>query len=92
MAGLAVMDIQTQCKAIGCSILAKFIKENNQNKTCPDLMLWHLDQFRKAKQGVSIFKTYIRTLIETLIKTLFCRPIEFSEVLGRVSQVMKYLR
>ena len=59
MRGLANMDIETQCETIQCSILAKFIKEKNQNKTCTDLMLWHLDQYRKAKQGVSIFKTYI---------------------------------
>ena len=59
MRGLAIMDIETQCEAIQCSILAKFIKKKNQNKTWTDLMLWHLDQYRKVKQGVSIFKTYI---------------------------------
>ena len=46
-------------EAIQCSILAKFIKEINKNETWTDLILWHLDQYRKAKQGVSIFKTYI---------------------------------
>ena len=59
MGGLAIMDIKTQCEAIQCFILAKFINEENQNKTWTDLMLWHLDQYRKAKLGVSIFKTYI---------------------------------
>ena len=53
------MDIETQCEAIQCSLLAKFIKEKKQNKTWTDLMLWHFDQYRKAKQRVCIFKTYI---------------------------------
>ena len=34
-------------------------KEKNQNKTWTYLMLWHLDQYLKVKQGVSILKTYI---------------------------------
>ena len=45
MEGLAVMAIETKCAAIQCSILAKFMKEKNQNKTWTDLMLWHLDQY-----------------------------------------------
>ena len=57
--GLAIMVIETQCDVIQCSSLVKLIKEKNKNKTRTDLMLWHLDQYRKAKQGVSIFKTYI---------------------------------
>ena len=59
MGGLAIMDIETQCKAIQCSILVKFINEKNQNKTWTDLIPWHLSQYRKAKQGLSIFKIYI---------------------------------
>ena len=59
MVGLVITDTETQCEDIQCSILAKFIKEKNQNKTWTDRMLWHLDQYRKAKQGVNIFKTYI---------------------------------
>ena len=59
MVGLVITDIETQCEDIQCSILAKFIKEKNQNKTWTDRMLWHLDQYRKAKQAVNIFKTYI---------------------------------
>ena len=59
MGGLAIMDVETQCEPIQCSILAKFMKEKTQNKTLGDLMLWHLDQYRKAKEGISIFKTYI---------------------------------
>ena len=59
MGGLAVMDIETQSEVIQCSTLAKCIKEKNQNKTWIDFMLWHLDQYRKKKQGVKIFKTYI---------------------------------
>ena len=45
MSGLEIIDIEIQCEAIQCSILAKFIKEKNQNKTWTDLMLWHLDQY-----------------------------------------------
>ena len=56
--GLGIIDIETQCKAIKCAILAKFIKDSNKNKPWRE-MLWHLDQFRNAKQGVYIFKTYI---------------------------------
>ena len=59
MGGLAIMDIETQCEVIQYSILVKCIEEKNQSKTWTDLMLWHLDQYRKVKQGVSIFKTYI---------------------------------
>ena len=44
MSDLAILDIETQCEAIQCSILAKFIKEENQNETWTDLML-HLDQY-----------------------------------------------
>ena len=57
--GLAIMDIKTQYKAIQCSVLAKFIKQKNEYKTWANLILWNLDQYRKAKQGINIFKTYI---------------------------------
>ena len=53
------MDIETQYKAIQSSVLAKFIKQKNQYKTWIDLILWNLNHYRKAKQGVSIFKTYV---------------------------------
>ena len=62
MGGLAIMEIEKQCEAIQCSILAKFIEKKiwtDQSKTWTDLILWHLDQYRKAKQGVIIFKTYL---------------------------------
>ena len=59
MGGLALIDIETQCKAIQCSIIAKFHREINKNKIWTKLMLWHLDQYRNAKQGSFIFKTYI---------------------------------
>ena len=76
MGGLVILDIETQCEAIQCSILARSIKEKNQNKTCTDLMLRHLDQYRKAKEGVNIFKTYIsyteRTPILPTYKTFLC--------------------
>ena len=42
MGGMSIMDIETQCEAIQCFILAKFIKGKYQNKTWTDLMLWHL--------------------------------------------------
>ena len=32
MGGLAIMDIETQCEAIQCSILTKVIKGKKQNK------------------------------------------------------------
>ena len=51
------MDVETQCEAIQCSILAKFIEEKNQNKTWTDLILWHLDPYKKVKQGVSLQHT-----------------------------------
>ena len=75
MGRLAIMDTETQSKAIQCFILAKFVKEKDQNKAWTDLVLWHLDQYRKAKQGVRISKTYI---------TNTGRPP------SQVSQVMKY--
>ena len=59
MEGLVIMNIETQCEAIQWSILAKPIKEKSQHETRTDLMLWHLDQYWKLKQGVSIFKKYI---------------------------------
>ena len=39
MGGLAIVNTEKQCEAIQCSVLAKFIKEKNQNKTWTDLML-----------------------------------------------------
>ena len=59
MEGLVIMNIETQCEAIPCSILTKPIKEKSQHETRTDLMLWHLDQYWKLKQGVSIFKKCI---------------------------------
>ena len=58
MGGLAMIGIETQCETTKCSILAKLIKEKNQSKTWTGVM-WHLDQYRKVKQRVSIIKTYI---------------------------------
>ena len=49
MGGLPIIDIETQCEATQCSILVKFIKKKNQNKTWTDLILWHLNQYREAK-------------------------------------------
>ena len=41
MGEFTIIEIETQCEAILCSILAKFIKEKNQNKTWTDLMLYN---------------------------------------------------
>ena len=37
--GLGIIDIETQCKAIKCAILAKFIKDRNKNKPWREIML-----------------------------------------------------
>ena len=38
MRRLVMMDIETQCEAIQCSIFAKCIKDKNQNKPWTNLM------------------------------------------------------
>ena len=80
MGGPPTMDTETQCQAMQCSTPAKFIEEKNQNKTWTVLMLWHPDQYRKAKQGASI------------PEPLFRQPIELSQTAGQAPQAMKYLR
>ena len=57
--GLGIIDIETQCKAIKCAILSKFLKDIEHNKSWTEIMLWHLNRFRDAKQGINVFKTYI---------------------------------
>ena len=57
--GLAIIDIETQCKALLCSIVAKFIRDIPKNKVWTELMLWHLNRFRKAHQGINTFKTFL---------------------------------
>ena len=59
--GLGIIDIETQCRAIKCAILSKFLKDTHQNKSWAE-MLWHLDKFRNAKQGINVFKTHIPRL------------------------------
>ena len=59
MGGLAQRDIDAQCKVIQCSIIAKLHKVIKQIKVQTDLMLWYLNEYRNAKQGISFFKTYI---------------------------------
>ena len=39
MAGLVIIDTETQCEVMNCSILTKFFKEKSQHKTWVDLML-----------------------------------------------------
>ena len=48
--GLAIIDIETQCKALHCSIVAKLIKDIPKNKVWTKLMLWHINRFRNAHQ------------------------------------------
>ena len=81
MGMLTIIDIET----IQYSILAKFIKGINQNKTWTDSMQWHLDQYRKEKQGVANLRHKY-----TRIEALFYRPIELSQVLGQATQVIEY--
>ena len=69
MGGLTIIDIQTQCETIQSSILVDFIKDKNQKKSWTDLILWFLDQYKKVKQRVSIFKTYKGNM-----EPLFCLP------------------
>ena len=57
--GLAIIDIETQCKAIKCAVVAKFLRDRQYKKPWTEIMIWHLDRFRNAKQGVNLFKTYI---------------------------------
>ena len=57
--GLAIIDIETQCKALLCSIVVKFIRDIPKNKVWTELMLWHLNRFRKAHQGINTFKTFL---------------------------------
>ena len=56
---LGIIDIETQCKAIKCTALSKFLKDIHNDKQWTEIMLWHLNKFRDAKQGINLFKTYI---------------------------------
>ena len=56
---LAVIDIETQCKAIKCAGIAKFLWDQPKRKVWTEIMLWHINRFRNAKQGMNVFKTYI---------------------------------
>ena len=57
--GLGIIDIETQCKAIKCAVISKVLKDLQQQKVCTEIMLWHINRFRNAKQGINLFKTYI---------------------------------
>ena len=59
MGGLGIIDIETQCKAIKCAVISKFLNDLQQKKVWAEIMLWHLNRFRNAKQGINLFKTYI---------------------------------
>ena len=56
---LGIRDIETQCKAIKYAILSKFLKDIQNDKQWTEIMLWHLNRFRDAKQRINLFKTYI---------------------------------
>ena len=56
--GLGIIDIETQCKAIKCAVISKFLNDLQQ-KVWAEIMLWHLNRFRNAKHGINLFKTYI---------------------------------
>ena len=62
-----VIDIETQCKAIKCAVIAKFLRDLTKHKVWAEIMLWHLNRFRNAKQGINVFKTYISNTNRTKI-------------------------
>ena len=76
MGGLALRDIDTQCKVIQCPIIAKLHKEIQQGKVRIDLTLWHLNQYRNAKQGISFFKPYIGNTNRALISPTYLKFLE----------------
>ena len=58
------------------SIIAKLHREMSNNKIWAELMLWHLDQYRNAKQGISIFKTYIGNTNRALLSPTYRNFLE----------------
>ena len=58
------------------SIIAKLHREISNNKIWTELMLWHLDQYRNAKQGISIFKTYIGNTNRALLSPTYRNFLE----------------
>lgn len=56
--GLRIIDIETQCKAIKCAVISELLNDLQQQKVWTEIMLWHLNRFRNAKQGINLFKTY----------------------------------
>ena len=95
MRRLATMDNETQWDAFQCFILAKYIKEKNQNKRWTDLMLWHLDQYQKVKQGASILKKYIGNTDRALIPPTYRAFLSsWSSLTGNeipVSKILEYM-
>ena len=55
--GLGILHIKTQCKAIRCAKISKFLRDTQNNKAWTEIMLWHQNRFRNPKQGVNLFKT-----------------------------------
>ena len=62
VSGQAIIDIETQCKALLCSIVAKLNNDIPKTKVWTELMLWHLNRFRNAHQGINTFKTFVGNL------------------------------
>ena len=73
--GLAIIDIETQCKAIKCAVIAKLLRDLPKRKVWTEIMLWHMNRFRNAKQDIHVLKTYIpntnRAKIEQFYRDLF---------------------
>ena len=57
--GLNMLHVESQLKALKCSLLAKLVADLYKDKAWVKLMLYNLDSFRTAEQGISVLKTYI---------------------------------
>lgn len=67
--GLAVIDIETQCKVIKSAVISKFLRD--LPKVWTEIMLWHLNRFRNTQQGINVFKTYIPNTNRTNIEQFY---------------------
>ena len=52
--GLGILDIEVQCKAIKSALIAKLIKDAPKQWAWIELMLYHLNMFRDAQQGLEV--------------------------------------
>ena len=67
--GLAVTDIETQCKVIKFAVISKFLQD--LPKVWTEIMLWHLNRFRNTRQRINVFKTYIPNTNRTNIEQFY---------------------